>query len=117
MRAALHAIILMSMCNFQVLAESADGYVVYCQDCKMLQLAFGTSMLKLLPEHFQEIAATVRLERVSRAECAAGNVKNVVVPIDEATMLCLTQTELGKIEDLFTEAAVMFETWEILDRW
>jgi len=103
------------LCNFQILAESAQGYVVYCMDCKMVQLAFGTTMLKLSPEHFQEIASTLRLESASRAGQPTCNTKNVVIPVDDRMMICLTQPELGKIDLLFSEAAVMFETLQILD--
>lgn len=102
------------MCNFQVLAESTDGYVVYCNDCRMVQTAFGTSMLKLRPEHFQEILDTLRLESASRSLVKSGNAKNIVIPVDDHSMLCLTLRELLKIEMLFSEAAIMFETWQIL---
>jgi hypothetical protein len=73
-------------------------------------------MLKPRPEHFQEIAATLRLESASRAETPASDTKNVVSPVDDRMMICLTQQELSRIDLLFREASVMFETLQILDK-
>lgn len=105
----------MNACNFQVLAEGPGGYAVYCQDCRTIQLAFGTTMLKLRPDHFQEILDLMRLETAARPEAGNCNVKNIVIPVDDCTMICLTRQELGKVELLLSEAAVMFETWQILE--
>ncbi|WP_157097896.1 DUF6686 family protein [Niabella ginsenosidivorans] len=104
------------MCNFQVLAQNADGYVVFCHDCKSVQLAFGTTLIKMRPEYFREISQAVRLEGLCKKTRAAANVKNIFIPLEEGITLCLTFQEQKKLEQLLSEATALFETYAILEQ-
>lgn len=103
------------MCNFKILAQHTDGYVVSCQSCKAIQFAFGTALVKMSLEDFRELAELVRLECVCRTYVELTNLKSIVIPLEESAMLCLTFKELQKLELLLQEASAMFETYRILD--
>ena len=40
------------MCNHTTLAQSNEGYIFECKECKRFQVAFGTSLVSLTPEQF-----------------------------------------------------------------
>lgn len=103
------------MCNFKVLAQNASGYVVQCPDCQIVQLAFGTAMIKLRIPDYEGVVQRVRLEVIHRTPCEEHNLKNIVILLDEGMMLCLTYPELLKLEMLLKEADVILETYRILD--
>ncbi|MBZ4191997.1 DUF6686 family protein [Niabella beijingensis] len=103
------------MCNFRVLVQHADGYVVFCPDCNAFQLAFGTTLLRMRPEYFREFVLAIGRSGALCPE-TAGNVKNIFIPLEENTTLCLTQSERDKLDRLLREAAALFETFFILDQ-
>ena len=105
------------MCNFRVLAQNTDGYVVFCRDCRALQLAFGTVKLKMRPEYFQEMIYMVKQAALYRAATDPVHEKNIFIPlVDESVTLCLTFKELNKLEALLGEAMALFETYVILNQ-
>ncbi len=103
------------MCDFRVLTQNNDGYVVYCPDCKAIQMAYGTALVRLRIEHFNEIKQLISTECTYRCDCSATNMKNIFIPIDEGFMLCLTYKELCKLEELVIGAAAIYDTYQILD--
>lgn len=103
------------MCNFKILAQNTDGYVVSCESCRAIQFAFGTTLAKMSVAGFLELAELIRLECVSRMEAETVNVKSIVIPLEESAMLCLTLQELQKLELLLQQASAIFETYRILD--
>jgi len=46
------------MCNFNTLKYNDYGYVMQCNDCNHLQVAFGTVILSLTPDQFHELIET-----------------------------------------------------------
>lgn len=102
------------MCNFTVLAQSENGYVVYCLDCAMFQFAFGTTLLKVPLHYFERITNEVHELSVNTTQVVHPNVKNITVPLEEGILMCLTFTELMKLEVLLNEAVAIFETHRIL---
>ncbi|RYE23458.1 MAG: hypothetical protein EOP51_10420 [Sphingobacteriales bacterium] len=104
------------MCDFRILAQNADGYVVHCNNCKTIQIAFGTTLLKVSAEKFAEMKQNVLLECQYRyAAAPAKDIKNIFIPADSDMMFCLTYKELTKLEALFTQASALFETYSILE--
>lgn len=104
------------MCRFQILSQTNSGYVVYCNDCRRIQLAFGTTMVKIEPDNFHRLKETVAMECIYRNPCSEPELKNIIIPIYEETMLCLCYNELLKLERLTQEASVLFETYQILEQ-
>lgn len=104
------------MCDFQVLAQNINGYVVFCPDCVAIQLAFGTAMIKAQVSHYEEIVHIVKLEVAERDPSEDPCLKNIVIPLGDGMMMCLTHHELLKLEQLLNEANAMFETYKILQR-
>lgn len=103
------------MCNFKVLAQNVNGYVLLCPDCNIVQLAFGTAMIKLRIPDYEMVGQRVRLEMIHRTPCEQPNLKNIVILLDEGMMFCLTFPELVKLEELLKQADVILETYRILD--
>jgi hypothetical protein len=102
------------MCDFQVLVQNADGYIVHCNNCKTIQIAFGTTLVKLSAERFEKMKQLVQMECQYRYAVVSKEVKNIFIPVDNDMMFCLTHKELLKLEALFTQASVLFETYSIL---
>lgn len=76
------------MCTYKILAQHTDGYVVSCQSCKAIQFAFGTTLVKMFPEDFQELKERVRLECLCHQE-AQLHLKSIILLVSETVMLCL----------------------------
>ncbi len=47
------------MCNYKVLHNNQNGYVILCCECSHIQLAFGNISLALTEKQFQSFQETV----------------------------------------------------------
>lgn len=102
------------MCDFKVLAQSENGYVVYCPDCTMFQFAFGTVLLKVPEHYFERITNEVDVLIGNIPQVENPNIKNITIPLEEGILMCVTYTELMKLGTLLNEAVAIFETHKIL---
>lgn len=47
------------MCSYKTLSHSNDGYIILCNECGHLQLAFGTSAVKFDTETYSSFSTQV----------------------------------------------------------
>jgi hypothetical protein len=103
------------MCNYRTLVYNKNGYIIQCNSCDHLQLAFGTTVTSLYIELFHTTADHITKECLYRNPCCEPELKRTSIPIDTHTMLCLNFTELEAINEIFIQAKALLEMYTILE--
>lgn len=104
------------MCDYRKLAWQADGYVVECMACKSIQLAFGTTVLRMTKKAYRAFCAQVERGMKSIHNAPFPESKSFHLDTYSAgTLMVLNQQELIKLQALVEEAAFSLEMKRVLD--
>lgn len=103
------------MCNYQTLVHNNSGYIIKCNQCAHLQLAFGTIVTSIDTELFDSIAEHLENEHSHSNASVDTGMKRITIPLDTHTMLCLTSKELSTLNDMFIQARALLDTYRILE--
>jgi hypothetical protein len=103
------------MCNYQTLYHGNTGYVIRCQQCKGLQLAFGTTVISFNLEEFECFTKMVtRLADDHKYE--SENEKAICLPLPaDHVMMLLTPREITSLARMTAEVQALLTTYEILE--
>lgn len=94
------------MCNYTTLVNSGQGYVIKCNNCDHIQVAFGTSVISFTRTEFLDYVSLVD----DRYGCYSGctrrdeKVVNVPTPVRNVATV-LTVRELCSLRYLLTEGS------------
>jgi hypothetical protein len=96
----------MEGCHYEILAHNDNGYVLSCHGCGHYQLAFGTTVLTMQPEHLQHFRHRLQKEKIAASREGFSNQKTIRVPVGTAhVQMALTAVETEKLLLLIDEAA------------
>src|ERR1044071_3114946 len=96
----------MEGCHYEILAHNNNGYVLSCHGCGHYQLAFGTTVITMLPEQLAPFRRRLQRERAEAATTSFANQKIIRVPAgDTCVQMALTTGEADNLLLLIDEAA------------
>lgn len=100
------------MCNWKPLKNSANGYVMLCNSCNRIQLAFGTTVLSVNRMQFYDFLAVVE---TTFAKYGPDNAKWLHLPLPAANvaMVC-TGNELAALLAMLKEGRARLQYNELL---
>lgn len=103
------------MCDFKILHHCEKGYVVQCERCEHIQLAFGTTMMVMDKGEFQNFRNLIsKLAELHKLEPFPES-KNITLPTScRQVHLVLSSKEVEVFNDLLDQASLMLEANEIL---
>ena len=93
------------MCHFTNCYTGANGYIIRCEDCHHLQVAFGTTVLTLTAYDFQAFLGIVSYKKENHEPKADPNIRSIVLPTPCNTVhLIFNETELNDLHFMLQEA-------------
>jgi hypothetical protein len=103
------------MCNYQTLYHGNAGYVIRCQQCKGIQLAFGTTVISFNLEEFEcfkKMVTQLADDHIYSSE----HEKSICVPLPvDHVMMLLTPVEIVTLAEMTSEVQALLQTYEILE--
>lgn len=103
------------MCNYQTLYHGNAGYVIRCQQCKGLQLAFGTTVISFNLEEFEYFTRMVT-RLADDHKYSSENEKAICLPLPaDHVMMLLTPKEIASLSDMTAEVQALLMTYDILE--
>lgn len=103
------------MCDTQMLAASAEGYIIRCTECRRMQICFGITAITLKQDQFyrlkMHVAESTLLEGAYNAE---PGYRAISLPVNKSVVLRLSWNELKALEDLIIQAAALIEVYDLL---
>jgi hypothetical protein len=103
------------MCSYNTLHLNEDGYVISCNGCNHLQLAFGTTVLILTRNEFSEFCEMVEDRKNLWDSDGFPMSKCIYIPTkNKDVALVFSYKELLKLHHILVSAGLILETEEIL---
>ncbi len=105
------------MCQYQTLYhDDVKGYVIHCQGCGNIQLAFGNVMLNLCYADFSGFHKWItRIQEEYRDYCHA-RTKFITVPTPyDGLRFLLNGVELAQLSTMLDEAETELKARQLLD--
>lgn len=99
------------MCNFKVLEYNPTGYVMRCQDCGHLQMAFGNVVLNLVEEDFWSFKELISIN-AEKNNTADNSPETTCIYIDTPCRnmkLLFSLNEIKNVAKLLEEAALLLQ--------
>ncbi len=79
------------MCNIQNLSETEEGYVIYCQECRVLQIAFGFNMvMNINEEDFLPLVRNICSQEIPNVAYSSIAEEQMLLKIDKTRHLSLS---------------------------
>jgi hypothetical protein len=103
------------MCSYQNLAQSSNGYIIKCPECNSLQLAFGTTVVSMQADEYNELSRVVALEYKLRHSYEDNRAKQISIALTESIAICLTKDELEILQEMFCQSAALMETYSLIE--
>ncbi|HVI49402.1 MAG TPA: DUF6686 family protein [Chitinophaga sp.] len=104
------------MCNYQTLYQGSNGYVIRCQHCRSLQLAFGTTVVNLSAAEFDCFAVMISRLADEQPTSDHDHEKMICMPLPaDHVMMLLTPAEVYKLASMASEVGALLEAYAILD--
>jgi hypothetical protein len=93
------------MCTFDILASSPQGYIARCNQCRNLEIAFGTSLAFLPDRRLEDFLFYIR-DMLPDANQVNPTQKKIILNLasTEALQMILTPSELHQLFDLLDRA-------------
>ena len=103
------------MCNYKVLHNNDHGYVVRCDSCGYLQVAFGTTCIALTVKQFGRFKNLIDdYHCMYRNEvCPSAKCVHIPTPIKAMTLL-YTVTELTHLQEMLEQAEACLEVEKLM---
>ncbi|MBL0340540.1 MAG: hypothetical protein IPP71_06245 [Bacteroidetes bacterium] len=98
------------MCDYKVLYKDSSGYVVKCESCNSLQLAFGNVSFPIKESDFVILYSVVERELENRVEDTDQLIRKIYLVIPGSkTSLVFNLFELKNFQHLLQEAHLQNE--------
>ncbi len=98
------------MCQYKTLEKSKDGYVVRCNKCRHLHVAFGSNVLSFSEDQFFEFVNTVDGYFEDNKHSAHRDMKTIQIPtVARSIMLLYSLDELDTFSTLLHQAKKQLE--------
>src|SRR5262245_27918236 len=68
------------MCDYKVLHQNENGYVLQCKKCNCIRVAFGTTALSLTPGQLDEFAEVIYEYNQAEHHAVSANHKIITIP-------------------------------------
>lgn len=92
------------MCHHTILKSNSHGYVVQCDSCRHIQVAFGTCILSLTADQFDELIDTAQAMYLCHQHSPFPEQKMIQVPTSCRTVtMVFSVYELKNFIGLLTE--------------
>ncbi|MBE7441744.1 MAG: hypothetical protein KF732_06545 [Flavobacteriales bacterium] len=94
------------MCNYKILTENNNGFIVQCLACEHIQLGFGTSLINFSEEDYFDFHLQVR--DFLKRKIKISNRKEKCIYLNtysENSKMVLSYNELMMLTELLTEAS------------
>ena len=93
------------MCDYKILHQNEHGYVVRCNKCDCLKVAFGTTAISLTRKQLDEFTEVIREYSEANSFGLYPNHKSVSIPTAAKSVHLLYSSEdLKKLIELLEEA-------------
>lgn len=93
------------MCQFKNCYAGSNGYIVRCEDCQHLQVAFGTTVLTLNEYDFLAFMGIVAYKKANHIPVYAPDMRSIVLPTPSSTVhLIFSERELNDLHTMLQEA-------------
>lgn len=103
------------MCNYKVLHSNNHGYVVRCNGCGYLQVAFGTTCTSLTEKQFDGFKNLIADYHHMYRNEVCPNAKCIQIPTPvKALTLLYTVTELAQLQELLEQAEACMEVEKLM---
>ena len=104
------------MCNYKTLHHNEHGYVVKCNTCKNIQVAFGTTAVAYTEQEFYEFKTSVYEYYNHREFDTCPDFKNnyFKTPTPKV-MLVYNLTEVKNLNSLLEEAYIGLEVEKLIE--
>lgn len=104
------------MCDTKTLAYSPQGYIIRCNKCSRMQLAFGTAAIIINQDDFEHLKKHILLHKsYEYTYQSEPDLKMISVPLTDTVMLHLSYNEFEALIDLVSQACTLIEAYSILD--
>ena len=104
------------MCTHKMLTNGNYGYIVLCHNCNHFQIAFGTSLINLKPDHYNEFYLLAQEQHHYYQNNGFPNNKTIHLPIfTPNSLMVLSFNELELLLEMFNKANLMLEVDAILN--
>lgn len=92
------------MCNYSTLINCGQGYVIRCEKCHRIQVAFGTSVLSFTRLQFEGYVVLVddNYKQFRSSRCTDEKVVSIATPVS-GVLTILTVRELCTLRYLLLE--------------
>ena len=103
------------MCSYKILVHNKWGYIVKCNNCNHFQIAFGTTVISLKTELFQEFR--LQIKELKQTTVYNGFPKQKYIPVKthhEDVLMTLNYNELQRLFALIDEAMLANEMNQLL---
>src|SRR5688572_22384983 len=102
------------MCQYKIYHQSEWGYVIRCNGCEHLQLAFGTTAITFTFEQFDEFAETIREYHIAYRDDCFKDQKTIRIPtIAQSISLAFSVNEMEKLMQMLDETQVLMQADEL----
>lgn len=104
------------MCTTRILAQSKAGFINQCQECESIHLAFGTSLLRLSEDEFEEISSQIYYDVQHVNDRINPNSKSIQIshPSGSGFSLVLSKNELAQLNELVQEANILLTAYNLI---
>lgn len=104
------------MCTARILAQSKAGFINQCQECESIHLAFGTSLLRLSEDEFEEISSQIYYDVQHVNDRINPNSKSIQIPHPSGSgfSLVLSKNELAQLNELVQEANILLTAYNLI---
>lgn len=93
------------MCRYKTLQQNEHGYVMRCNRCRHLHVAFGSTVLAFTQDQFYDFVQLIEEYRDLYGQAIHPDEKNIQVPtIVRTIMLVYSARELNDLAELLDKA-------------
>lgn len=104
------------MCTYKTLTNGSYGYIVLCNNCNHFQIAFGTSLINLKVDNYNEFYLLAQEQYSYYQNNGFPNSKTIHLPtFAPNSVMVLSFIELELLLEMFNKANLMLEVVAILN--
>ncbi|MES2396088.1 MAG: DUF6686 family protein [Bacteroidota bacterium] len=103
------------MCDHKILDHSEHGYVIRCEKCKHLQIAFGTIAISLTEKQLYEFMQAIKeyFETYKYYECRTEKIIRIPT-VNQSILLVYSLNELETLIHIIEKAHMSLEIEKLL---
>ena len=104
------------MCDYQTLCyNNTSGYIISCNQCKTIQLAFGNVSISFFKSDFYGFQKWIERIWENTSTANASLLRNIEVPLpSDGVRLILNHTELNQLYQMLNSAVIEMQSLELI---